>query len=356
MSATNLSTIQPTLQNGLTYNDGTISALLANTEVSQFTGRETYVNTDNGDNSFIYGSNNFYASYATNVNGSRFVKVSTNDSGTTAAMWQSDPRYVELQQKVTLQFGALTANDVTVQVIGWKQVYDNEGVPTGFVADGKTYSDVIALSTADADGIIEIPLTSTVTSENLQSVYDIRIGRVSVSENNASNITGEGITGTVSYDDVNHILTLNNATINWEEEGESTGIAYSGTANLTIKLIGTNKVGGTGGCEAICYYGEGQQTHPKLIFTKGDNKTCSLLLNNTTAGSERTVISGGFSEIQGVWGVGTTDNGLAIIADNEVKYDSEDGLTIENVVNYISNYVPLSSTQIASYYGLTISG
>ena len=377
LSATNLSTIQPTLQNGLTYNDGTISALLANTEVSQFTGRETYVNTDNGDNSFIYGSNNFYASYATNVNGSRFVKVSTNDSGTTAAMWQSDPRYVELQQKVTLQFGALTANDVTVQVIGWKQVYDNEGVPTGFVADGKTYSDVIALSTADADGIIEIPLTSTVTSENLQlvfsssssfsfmpisiafttaPVYDIRIGRVSVSENNASNITGEGITGTVSYDDVNHILTLNNATINWEEEGESTGIAYSGTANLTIKLIGTNKVGGTGGCEAICYYGEGQQTHPKLIFTKGDNKTCSLLLNNTTAGSERTVISGGFSEIQGVWGVGTTDNGLAIIADNEVKYDSEDGLTIENVVNYISNYVPLSSTQIASYYGLTISG
>ena len=376
LSATNLSTIQPTLQNGLTYNDGTISALLANTEVSQFTGRETYVNTNNGDNSFIYGSNYFYASYATNVNGSRFVKVSTNDSGTTAAMWQSDPRYVELQQKVTLQFGALTANDVTVQVIGWKQVYDNEGVPTGFVADGKTYSDVIALSTADADGIIEIPLTSTVTSENLQlvfsssssfsfmpisiafttaPVYDIRIGRVSVSENNASNITGEGITGTVSYDDVNHILTLNNATINWEEEGESTGIAYSGTANLTIKLIGTNKVGGTGGCEAICYYGEGQQTHPKLIFTKGDNKTCSLMLN-ADAEFEGTVISGGFSEIQGVWGVGTTDNGLAIIADKEVKYDSEDGLTIKKVVNYISNYVPLSSTQIASYYGLTISG
>ena len=376
LSATNLSTIQPTLQNGLTYNDGTISALLANTEVSQFTGRETYVNTDNGDNSFIYGSNYFYASYATNVNGSRFVKVSTNDSGTTAAMWQSDPRYVELQQKVTLQFGALTANDVTVQVIGWKQVYDNEGVPTGFVADGKTYSDVIALSTADADGIIEIPLTSTVTSENLQlvfsssssfsfmpisiafttaPVYDIRIGRVSVSENNASNITGEGITGTVSYDDVNHILTLNNATINWEEEGESTGIDYSGTASLTIKLIGTNKVGGTGGCEAICYTGEGQETHPKLIFTKGDNKTCSLMLN-ADAEFERTAISGGFSEIQGVWGVGTTDNGLAIIADKEVKYDSEDGLTIEKVVNYTVNYVPLSSTLIASYYGLAISG
>ena len=376
LSATNLSTIQPTLQNGLTYNDGTISALLANTEVSQFTGRETYVNTDNGDNSFIYGSNNFYASYATNVNGSRFVKVSTNDSGTTAAMWQSDPRYVELQQKVTLQFGALTANDVTVQVIGWKQVYDNEGVPTGFVADGKTYSDVIALSTADADGIIEIPLTSTVTSENLQlvfsssssfsfmpisiafttaPVYDIRIGRVSVSENNASNITGEGITGTVSYDDVNHILTLNNATINWEEEGESTGIDYSGTASLTIKLIGTNKVGGTGGCEAICYTGEGQETHPKLIFTKGDNKTCSLMLN-ADAEFEGTVISGGFSEIQGVWGIGTTDNGLAIIADKEVKYDSEDGLTIEKVVNYTVNYVPLSSTLIASYYGLAISG
>ena len=193
-------------------------------------------------------------------------------------------------------------------------------------------------------------------SHSIDCLLDVRVGRVEVTSFNKDNVLGEGITGTVSYDDANHILTLNNATINWEEEGESTGIAYSGTANLTIKLIGTNKVGGTGGCEAICYYGEGQQTHPKLIFTKGDNKTCSLLLNNTTAGSERAVISGGFSEIQGVWGVGTTDNGLAIIADNEVKYDSEDGLTIENVVNYISNYVPLSSTQIASYYGLTISG
>ena len=192
-------------------------------------------------------------------------------------------------------------------------------------------------------------------SHSIDCLLDVRVGRVEVTSFNKDNVLGEGITGTVSYDDVNHILTLNNATINWEEEGESTGIAYSGTANLTIKLIGTNKVGGTGGCEAICYYGEGQQTHPKLIFTKGDNKTCSLMLNADTE-FEGTVISGGFSEIQGVWGVGATDNGLAIIADNEVQYDSEEGLKIKEVVNYTANYVPLSSTQIASYYGLTISG
>ena len=64
----------------------------------------------------------------------------------------------------------------------------------------------------------------------------------------------------------------------------------------------------------------------------------------------------GFSAIEGAWGLGSEDNGLAIIADDEVQYSQTDGLKIKTVVNYIVNYVALSSIQIASYYGLTISG
>ena len=381
MNALNLSTVEPTLLNGLTFKEGTISASLANTEVSLFTGKSLYVNTDNAeDNSYIYSSPDFYASYATAEDGGAFVKVSTREGDAMATMWPCSLNYPELQKKVTIQLGALSADDVTVQVVGWGQEYDDDGYPTGtFVADGNTYSDAIDLSTADADGIIEIPLTSAVTSESLQlvfsssssfsfmpisiafttySVYDITIGHVAVTENNASNITGEGITGTVSYDDETHTLTLDNATIgndgSDDEPMEACGIDYTGTADLTICLKGTNTIYGMGGCEAIRYNGYGDAA-PKLRFTKGDNQTCSLQLNTNTD-YERTAISGGFSEIEGVWGVGTTDNGLAIIADNEVKYDSEEGLTIKQVVNYIANYVPLSSTQIASYYGLTISG
>lgn len=198
-----------------------------------------------------------------------------------------------------------------------------------------------------------------------QPSFGVKVAGTLVTTGNAGNVlnddlTKEGSVASVSFDATTYTLTLNNATIGNDGSDpdtvmEAPGIDYTGTADLTICLKGANAIYGTGGCEAICYSGEGQEIHPKLIFTKGDNKTCSLMLN-ADAEFEGTVISGGFSEIQGIWGVGATDNGLAIIADNEVQYDSEEGLTIKKVVNYISNYVPLSSTQIASYYGLTISG
>lgn len=198
-----------------------------------------------------------------------------------------------------------------------------------------------------------------------QPSFGVKVAGTLVTTGNAGNVlnddlTKEGSVASVSFDATTYTLTLNNATIGNDGSDpdmvmEAPGIDYTGTADLTICLKGANAIYGTGGCEAICYSGEGQEIHPKLIFTKGDNKTCSLMLN-ADAEFEGTVISGGFSEIQGIWGVGATDNGLAIIADNEVQYDSEEGLTIKKVVNYISNYVPLSSTLIASYYGLAISG
>ncbi len=222
-----------------------------------------------------------------------------------------------------------------------------------------TSAAIITTPTDLGDGIMQYtftmpdaPVTVTVTTV---AAYGISVAGVAVTELNAGNVLGDD---KVSYNAQTHTLTLNNATIGNDGSGpepmEVCGIDYSETADLTISLKGTNTIYGMGGCGAIRYNG-GEQTHPKLIFTKGDNQKCSLQLN-TSSDYERTAISGGFSEIQGVWGVGAIDNGLAIIAEKEVKYDSEDGLTIEKVVNYTVNYIPLSSTLIASYYGLTISG
>ena len=192
-------------------------------------------------------------------------------------------------------------------------------------------------------------------SHYIDCLLGVRVGGVEVTPFNKDDVLDDG---TVSYDEANHILTLDNATIdNVGPDGEpmeACGIDYSGTADLTICLKGENTINGTGGCEAIRFNGYGEEA-PKLIFTKGDNLTCSLQLSGD-ADYVTAAISGGFSEIEGVWGLGATDNGLAIIADNEVKYDSQEGLTIKQVVNYTANYVPLSSTQIASYYGLTVSG
>lgn len=113
--------------------------------------------------------------------------------------------------------------------------------------------------------------------------YDIKVAGTQVTELNAANITAEFIKGFVSYDYESHTLTLSGATIGNVEDNpeqivmETPGIDYSGTADLTIKLKGCNTVYGLGGCEAIRYDGE-EETAPKLIFSRGDDMPCSLLL------------------------------------------------------------------------------
>lgn len=82
--------------------------------------------------------------------------------------------------------------------------------------------------------------------------YNLWVGGVEVTSDNASNITGEGITGTVTYDDSTKTLTLNNVNIDSVysfENGvgkDSAGIYVSGDFNgdLTIKLVGENTITG----------------------------------------------------------------------------------------------------------------
>ncbi len=257
----------------------------------------------------------------------------------------------------TVDGGILVAPNQTATL---NAITENGYVVASLTATNTTTSETITTTASEMEGnemqytfaMPDAPVTVAVTTA---TAYGISIAGVTVTELNAANILGDG---TVSYNASKHTLTLNGATIGNDGSGsdpmEACGIDYSETADLTISLKGTNTIYGMGGCNAIRYNGQGDVA-PKLIFTKGDDQECSLQLN-TSSDYERTAISGGFSEIQGVWGVGTTDNGLAIIADKEVKYDSEDGLTIEKVVNYTVNYVPLSSTLITSYYGLAISG
>ena len=82
--------------------------------------------------------------------------------------------------------------------------------------------------------------------------YNLWVGGVEVTSDNASNITGKGITGTVTYDDSTKTLTLNNVNIdsvysfrNWAGT-DSAGIYVSSDFNgdLTIKLVGENTITG----------------------------------------------------------------------------------------------------------------
>ena len=71
-----------------------------------------------------------------------------------------------------------------------------------------------------------------------QDYYNLLVGGERVSSLNATNITGNNITGTVSYSSTNNTLTLNGATING-------CIRYSGTTELKINLEGDNIITAT---------------------------------------------------------------------------------------------------------------
>ena len=82
--------------------------------------------------------------------------------------------------------------------------------------------------------------------------YNLWVGGVEVTSDNASNITGEGITGTVTYDDSTKTLTLNNVNIDSVYSfgngvgTDSAGIYVSEVfdGDLTIKLVGENTITG----------------------------------------------------------------------------------------------------------------
>ena len=115
--------------------------------------------------------------------------------------------------------------------------------------------------------------------------YNLTVGDVEVTSDNASSITGTNITaGIVSYDATNNKLTLSGATINGI-------ITYSGTEDLTIAFSGTENAVSTSENYAIQYVGSDSEL-PNLAFSLTNGSTIGSL----NLSSENCVISG-FSDV-----------------------------------------------------------
>ena len=69
--------------------------------------------------------------------------------------------------------------------------------------------------------------------------YGINVAGVEVSSSNYNNVTGSKITGSVTYDPTNKILTLTNATISRSDGGDDYGIHNRSVDELTIKIVGS---------------------------------------------------------------------------------------------------------------------
>ena len=96
---------------------------------------------------------------------------------------------------------------------------------------GPTRSGTVTIKTTEGDVKIKV--------RQYAAGCAIAVGGVDVDGDNATNITGPGITGQVSFDPATNTLTLNNATI----QSSSTAI-YDGNKDgiLTIKLQGRNTI------------------------------------------------------------------------------------------------------------------
>ncbi|MFC2290845.1 MAG: BACON domain-containing protein, partial [Prevotella denticola] len=98
---------------------------------------------------------------------------------------------------------------------------------------GPTRSGTVTIKTTEGD--VKIKVTQYAPG------YAIEVGGVNVDGDNATNITGPGITGQVSFDPATNTLTLNNATIQREPV-----VIYDINKDgiLTIKLQGRNTIKG----------------------------------------------------------------------------------------------------------------
>lgn len=122
--------------------------------------------------------------------------------------------------------------------------------------------------------------------------YELWVGGVQVTSDNASNITGSGITGIVSYDADTKTLTLDNATITGVHIGDylssDQGLAgiYAGNAfgsGLTINLIGENTVTGQtrdsySSCGIYSYRNLKFTGSGKLNVSSADSSLCSAAI------------------------------------------------------------------------------
>ena len=155
---------------------------------------------------------------------------------------------MSLDGETTYATGTLTDGSVTL-------------APTAQV----TYDDVCLTFTSENSFSFVPMAVKTVVPES----YGIEIGGEAVTELNYTDVFGDN---TVSYDIETNTLTLNNATIAADPYRECPGITYDGDENLTIMLIGSNTVQGSGGCEGIRNNGSGT-----LIFTTDEDKPGKLV-------------------------------------------------------------------------------
>jgi len=171
---------------------------------------------------------------------------------------------------------------------------------------------------------ITLCLLPTAALADSVTEYDIWVGGVRVTSQNASGVTGPGITGKVSYDAASNTLTLSGASVTgtYTDSIRSAAI-YAGTGTaLTVVLSGVNTVIGTASrysfgvycAEALTIEGNGSLNAVGGEEAESTGESIGILGENsvTISGNARVTATGGKSGagsigVFGVHGVNISD-------------------------------------------------
>lgn len=209
----------------------------------------------------------------------------------------------------------------------------------------KAWADIDVEFSGYADGVITANYDGDLEATVPPTTYDLSVAGVQVTSENALSITGENITGSVSFDAQTNTLTLDDATIIGSEIGG--GCILSGLSSLTVKLMGKeNQIVSNDSCTAIRATASGNQS---LTITADANS----MLTITAARIIRDFNSLNVAEnlkwsSEYVYGVFTTDYGdsyaLYITGAGEAS-GSETPITQSNIEYY---HLFIGETQVTS--------
>lgn len=219
----------------------------------QYSGNNT-INTRNG--SELNPGNDGYCIIANN-NTSNLILSATNDASTLTLRPSNG--------------GTPDSNNSRAAISGFSNVTLDSGWGMYYTDD---YSAATATSlTAGAEVLI-----------SKGTPLNITIAGVLVTSGNASNITGDNITGTVSYDAENKILTLNGAHI-------SGNIQRTSAEDLTVNLVGSNEITIASANDYV-FVGNAATASPKLTLTTDKSEPGTLKVNGLAS---KTSIASGWS-------------------------------------------------------------
>ncbi len=165
-----------------------------------------------------------------------------------------------------------------------KMVNIETGKSTTFYPFDDTQFSTLSPQVPDKDAYAAATGWAKFTNGFNNIIYDITIAGIEVTAENKDNITGEGITGTVRYDNEANVLLLSDAAIT--AASKTHGVEFY-EPDLTIRLEGKNTISPS---DYSCIYvgAAGTITGPGSLENIGDIVTdANLTFKNTTVKADR---------------------------------------------------------------------